>query len=1035
MANALDHRPDLDEPRDTGRSWNDEFNKIADPHSNWAAQVAKQAEEDQAEQQGESGDDNNLDVKNREESAGSSGDIDYEPTKGGGSWRRKQTSSTSRKLAGKLTGSLKGRLGIMGLITTFGLGGGLLVAFFGPASMLINISQNLTLNNDSSSTVLERRLFKVLNSALSADSADLCMSSNKIRCKQGRVGNNVLRKMAKKGIVPVRNGAPMNLGTTGYAKQNPTHFRMERNGRTINVAIKDLPGFLSQPENRDLASKVYGRRGVINMQARAWAGKHITNRFFSKLGINRNGGLVSRAMKSLAANERLQSAKEKLPKLSGSLDRVSTAASEKVSKKISKAGRAGPAYAVAVGACAAVKAPKYIAAGVAAIELLSLVSLVSDITLGPGAAAQMQGIDDRIEFTGEDAGAVGTILTQTTPRESDGKQTSALDSSYLLTALGVSSSKLPLSSFIPGYGALNNPAMKAASAADEALEPGCNVIMNPVTMYTMMGIDAAATVALSATVVGGIIKIAGSWAISAIASAAGGYVVGEAAKIAIRELANTDAIDSATGEKLGDAIGIGATAFFASGAMSRFLPSLSGKSLVAFNDMKREQEQFQKEMDIASLSPFDTSSRYTFLGNIAYNLRMGMISNGNINNSLSSIITNIIKIPATALSFSQIAKADTNISVALCGYAEEFGLNTGDPNTEPAINMAGMPCTGITPEMDSMTTDQAITILSDEGWINEDVDIPEGSTIDDLISIGFIERDTPMTDYIEDCGDPSTGDYLFNAPSCVISDSEGAASDDDINGNAKVRELNQRCEVIGEGEQAQTRCYSEITGDSGSGEASADIPTTRSMSAIITFLIDYQVSSILSGEDDGDEASTEGNQSSDSTAGLPDAVGDIVSPIPEDKQRGVIMTAKYGRYPSGGKHWGIDLSGYGDNGWEFVSVCDGVVDKVDIKSRYANRNAYKVTGSTNYVWVKCDNGIYMGYAHFYANRLKSYIVPGYRITAGTPIAPQGDQGNSSGPHLHFQINPNSTSGYSASSTIDPVPYLERLGVSLPKPNY
>lgn len=959
---------------------------------------------------------------------GSSGDIDYEPTRGGGTWRRKQT---SRGIAGKLTGSLKGRLGIMGLITTFGLGGGLLVAFFGPASMLINISQNLTLNNDSSSSVLERRLFKVLNSAMSADSADLCMSSNKIRCKQGRIGNNVLRKMASNGIVPMRNGTPMNPGRTGYAKQNPTHFRI--NG--TDVSIKDLPSHLSKPENKDLAGKVYGRRGAINMQARAWAGKHITNRFFNKLGINRNGGLVSRAMKSLSANERLQSTKQKLPKLSGSLDRVSSAASEKVSKKIGKAGRAGPAYAVAVGACAAIKAPKYIAAGVAAIELLSLVSLVSDITLGPGAAAQMQGVDDRIEFTGEDADAVGTILTQTTPRESDGKQTSALDSQYLLTALGVSSTKLPLSNFVPGFGALNNPAMKAVSSADEALEPGCNVILNPVTMYTMMGIDAAATVALSATVVGGIIKIAGSWAISAIASAAGGYVVGEVAKKAISELANTDAIDAATGEKLGDAIGIGATAFFASGSMSRFLPALSGKSLVAFNDMKREQEQFQKEMDIASLSPFDTSSRYTFLGSIVYNLRMGMLTSGNINNSLSSIITNIIKMPATALSFSQVAKADTDISVSLCGYAEDFGLNTGDPNTEPAINMAGMPCTGITPEMDSMTTDQAITILSEEGWINEDVDIPEGSTIDELVSIGFIEKDTPMTDYIEDCGDPSTGDYLFNAPSCVISDSEGAASEGDINQSSSVQQLNQRCEVIGEGDEATTTCYSEVTGGEGSGEASSDIPTTRSMSAIITFLIDYQVSSILSGEDDGDEADVEGGQVSDSTAGLPDAVGDIVSPIPTDKQRGVIMTAKYGRYPSGGRHWGIDLSGYGDNGWDILSVCDGVVDKVDIKSRYANRNAYKVTGSTNYVWVKCDNGIFMGYAHFYANRLRSYIVPGYRITAGTPIAPQGNQGNSSGPHLHFQINPSSTSGYSASSTIDPVPYLERLGVSLPKPNY
>lgn len=199
--------------------------------------------------------------------------------------------------------------------------------------------------------------------------------------------------------------------------------------------------------------------------------------------------------------------------------------------------------------------------------------------------------------------------------------------------------------------------------------------------------------------------------------------------------------------------------------------------------------------------------------------------------------------------------------------------------------------------------------------------------------------------------------------------------------------------------------------------------------------------------DTGSTVVADGGTGSDSTDGLPAATGKIVSPIPPSAEGRVIMSARYGRYPGGSRHYGVDLAGGGDGAWVFVSACDGIVEKVDIKGdAVKNRNAYGDWKNTNYIWVKCDSGVYMGYAHFYADTLKSYITPGYRISAGTPIAPQGCQGNSKGqtvgregikcgPHLHFQINTNSTTGWGLSETIDPAAYLLREGVSLPRPNY
>lgn len=158
--------------------------------------------------------------------------------------------------------------------------------------------------------------------------------------------------------------------------------------------------------------------------------------------------------------------------------------------------------------------------------------------------------------------------------------------------------------------------------------------------------------------------------------------------------------------------------------------------------------------------------------------------------------------------------------------------------------------------------------------------------------------------------------------------------------------------------------------------------------------------------------------------------GRIVSPIPEGTS-GVTMTAGYYRYPSGGAHWGVDLAKGGDGAWTPVSICDGTVIQIRINQRYANVNAEGVVGSTNYVWIDCGRNVWIGYAHFYARTLNPALKVGVKIGAGTPIAPQGNQGNSSGSHLHLQISTSGTTAYSQATTVNPITYLAKLGVQLP----
>lgn len=163
--------------------------------------------------------------------------------------------------------------------------------------------------------------------------------------------------------------------------------------------------------------------------------------------------------------------------------------------------------------------------------------------------------------------------------------------------------------------------------------------------------------------------------------------------------------------------------------------------------------------------------------------------------------------------------------------------------------------------------------------------------------------------------------------------------------------------------------------------------------------------------------------------------GKVVPPWGEGDAGGIETTAKYGHYPRGGAHYGVDLALGDDGAWTIHSICDGKVLAIKINPRYANVNAEGIGGSTNYIWIDCGNNVYMGYAHFYQRDLNPDLQEGMDVGAGTPLFPQGNQGNSSGPHLHLQISTNASMEYGPSTTTDPIAYLATLGITLPPPNY
>jgi murein DD-endopeptidase MepM/ murein hydrolase activator NlpD len=112
----------------------------------------------------------------------------------------------------------------------------------------------------------------------------------------------------------------------------------------------------------------------------------------------------------------------------------------------------------------------------------------------------------------------------------------------------------------------------------------------------------------------------------------------------------------------------------------------------------------------------------------------------------------------------------------------------------------------------------------------------------------------------------------------------------------------------------------------------------------------------------------------------------------------------------GALHGGVDIAA--PVGTPIYAATSGIV----ARNGFAN-------GFGLALYIRGDDGAVTVYGH--VNR--EYVSAGERVHAGQLIAEVGNRGNSTGPHLHFEVHP---SGVLHGGQVNPMPWLRARGVNV-----
>ena len=239
-------------------------------------------------------------------------------------------------------------------------------------------------------------------------------------------------------------------------------------------------------------------------------------------------------------------------------------------------------------------------------------------------------------------------------------------------------------------------------------------------------------------------------------SVATSYIFGRAIGVLIPKIAALAKGEVITtfenGNEAGNAITSGQGVRNDLDARSRAVPALKKDDAVQYNQQRAQTEAYFAMIDRYNKSPFDTSSKNTWLGNVVFNLtpytsKLSSFKHFSLPANLEAIAG------LAAHSFGSLIPSTNAAAISeqfeVCGDADYIEM---DLAADPFCNIRH----GLTPTMLAIDTDEAVEYMVDNGYIDPETGEPTNAKIDDTGAFSakqylFGGYPNPYAGWIENC--------------------------------------------------------------------------------------------------------------------------------------------------------------------------------------------------------------------------------------------------------------------------------------------
>lgn len=669
-----------------------------------------------------------------------------------------------------------------------------------PAALLANLASNATINLDTRTSILDKRVMKVLDAKLNGSevTSGSC-STIKVACRFTRPSNALLTTLDEVGIKPInKSGEPIEKTRTGFPNEKPVSYEFTKaDGSKINVDSKQFVSTLrGDPEFRKAFTRGYNARYL------AYTTVKVRTAFFKKYGVDRTGKASKEvatakspqeAVKNVIAggdsNNPVRGAPTEEAKANAAREVITEEITEEVGKAAKKGLKAGGSPTLTVGtvACMAMNTPGIIGNIVRVYQMRQLIVLASTIVLTPESMARAGDMDPAL------MASIGGLLTATAIRPDGTRTKSAMDSLGVRNVLfgdtnkGSSPNYL---NFVPG-GKINNDFKQLNTFANTpGMRATCDAIYSPqagVLAATIdgaiggasLGIGAAAILAAKGAIIAATTIFTVDSLVKLVMDNAGPAIAAVVSSIPSEVVAGAlgnPSLDNAANEDLGEAIGAGLAYTFSQTGLDTGSGVLRTDQLSGVKNAQTESALAYAEQDRYGRSPLDISSPYTFLGSIVSNYARNSYVAGNAFNTTLAAVGHTLSQPFGLLSKQTYAATDN--AAARYAFASDYGI---DPSV--GVGLYGELAAGIPAEYMEVGSQAVVNDVASQ--IDENTGLPKD--------------DSDMATIMSECSSGS----LLSAAGCTITD-QARANQSIYQYDAEINNVMDNTEAVYEGGKADT---------------------------------------------------------------------------------------------------------------------------------------------------------------------------------------------------------------------------------------